>query len=328
MIFQSHTLNSVLHYLQSNPDSSIADYFYSKGKRDEKEIIDCRAKLKQDGYIIYYTIPDQKIKEILTSYAIQFIKKGGYNAEFNKVIEQETLVTKATQAAINILNKSSHSTPLIVQNKEKIDYAIVELDHISNLLDTDKHISILLLRSYCSNLGTLISNVFSKDHPIYISLNTLQLEKEIILQICNDAIHHLEFEMINLKTSLNGVHPKIIETSSQLYWDGHYRESISSAFAFVIDAMKAKFQITGKDGKLLDGKPLMEQVFSPNNPVFVVSNDISYQEGWKMLFAGSVSALRNKYVHDTTKITDADYALNLLHFASSLMRILEATSVY
>ena len=257
---------------------------------------------------------------------MQFIEKGGYNGEYYKVTEIHS--TKMKQIAKGLRDGSNEIASSIVQNKEKIDYAIIELDHISNVLNTDKDISVPLLRGYLSNIRILISNVFSKDHSINNSIVALELIKEDLFKVCNDAIHLLEFEMINLKTSLSGIHPKIIDSSSQLYWDGHYRESIASAFALVIDEMKTKFQLKGKDGKLLDGKPLMEQVFSPNNPVFTVSIDTTYQEGWKMLFAGSVSALRNKYVHDTSKVTDADYTLNLLHFASSLIRVLETSAIY
>jgi len=119
------------------------------------------------------------------------------------------------------------------------------------------------------------------------------------------------------------LHPEIIKVSQKLYADGHYAQAIFEAFKRVNNLVKEK---SGR--RDLDGKSLMQHVFSPSNPVLKF-NDLSSQsekdeqEGFMHLFAGAMLGIRNPKGHENIVQKDPDKALEYLVFASLLCRRLE-----
>ena len=120
------------------------------------------------------------------------------------------------------------------------------------------------------------------------------------------------------------VHPDIIRVAQPLYQDGHYSESARSAFIEINARVKKLFpELRSKDGKQLDGCPLMQTVFSAKTPKLVIT-DIStdtgenVQRGFMDMFAGAAAALRNPKAHENDFITAEDAARQLM-FASMLM---------
>lgn len=69
------------------------------------------------------------------------------------------------------------------------------------------------------------------------------------------------------------VHLDIIRVARSLYQDGHYFESARSAFIEINARVKKLFpELRGKDGKQLDGYPLMQTVFSAKSPKIVIAD--------------------------------------------------------
>lgn len=120
------------------------------------------------------------------------------------------------------------------------------------------------------------------------------------------------------------VHPDIIRVARSLYQDGHYFESARSAFIEINAKVKKLFpELRGKDGKRLDGYPLMQTVFSAKSPEIVIADTSTdtgenVQRGFMDMFAGAAVALRNPKAHENDSIT-AENAARQLIFASMLM---------
>ena len=93
------------------------------------------------------------------------------------------------------------------------------------------------------------------------------------------------------------LHPRIAEVSLGLYADGYYDEAVLAASKSLINFVKEK------SGKEIDGRPLMTEVFSQNNPILAF-NDLSSktdkdeQQGMMCLFEGAAQAIRNPRGHD------------------------------
>ena len=120
------------------------------------------------------------------------------------------------------------------------------------------------------------------------------------------------------------VHPDIIRVARSLYQDGHYFDSARSAFIEINARVKKLFpELRGKDGKQLDGYPLMQTVFSAKSPKIVIADASTdtgenVQRGFMDMFAGAAAALRNPKAHENDSIT-AENAARQLIFASMLM---------
>lgn len=93
------------------------------------------------------------------------------------------------------------------------------------------------------------------------------------------------------------LHPRVAEVSLSLYADGYYDEAVLAASKSLINFVKEK------SGKEIDGRPLMTEVFSQNNPILAF-NDLSSktdkdeQQGMMCLFEGAAQAIRNPRGHD------------------------------
>jgi len=87
--------------------------------------------------------------------------------------------------------------------------------------------------------------------------------------------------------------------------------------------------MTGLDD--LDGRPLMTRAFG-DSPRIILA-DLStqtgkdIQDGFRFLFMGAVSGIRNPDAHELFKPLDAEEALEKLAFASMLMRHLDSAKV-
>jgi uncharacterized protein (TIGR02391 family) len=114
------------------------------------------------------------------------------------------------------------------------------------------------------------------------------------------------------------LHPKVRQSAGRLFQDGHYRMAVFQTYVALIDAVKVKSGRTD-----IDGTALMQNVFSPNTPVLRCSETKDEQQGFMMLFAGAVMAIRNPRGHLIGDDDDVDQALELLSLASMLFRVLD-----
>lgn len=117
------------------------------------------------------------------------------------------------------------------------------------------------------------------------------------------------------------IHPEIGKVALKLFNDGHYSQATFEAFKYLDNSVKKLAGINES------GFKLMMAAFAESNPKIKLTalstqSEIDEQSGFKFIFAGSMSAIRNPRGHDIT--TDPiDRCLDHLSFASVLLRRLE-----
>lgn len=121
---------------------------------------------------------------------------------------------------------------------------------------------------------------------------------------------------------LKNLHPLVQSVASQLYTNGHYRQAILDTYIAIVDTVKIK---SGR--RDLDGVQLMQTVFSPKNPIILISDDPDEQLGFMWMFTGAVMGIRNPKSHKLTHETDPQRAMEWLSYASALLRVLDEAEV-
>lgn len=116
---------------------------------------------------------------------------------------------------------------------------------------------------------------------------------------------------------LDGLHPKVLTVAKKLFEDGHFRSAVLEAFVALDNGVKYK------SGHHLSGVKLMNQVFSADKPILKVPGDYDSQLGSMWLFAGAIMGVRNVLAHGQSVQLNEQEALEWLHFASALQRILD-----
>ena len=117
------------------------------------------------------------------------------------------------------------------------------------------------------------------------------------------------------------IHPEIGKISIRLFDDGHYSQATFEAFKYLDIQVKKASKINDS------GYKLMMAAFSENNPKIKLNNmssssEIDEQMGYKHIFAGAMSAIRNPRGHDIN-IDPIGRCLDHLSFASVLLRRLD-----
>lgn len=114
------------------------------------------------------------------------------------------------------------------------------------------------------------------------------------------------------------IHPSIVKASLKLFNDGHYSQAVFEAFKYIEIYIKKLSGI--KEG----GSKLMMAAFIETNPKIalndlVTASDIDEQMGFRFVFSGVMSAIRNPRAHDI--LTDPIHrCLDYLTLASVLLR--------
>lgn len=114
------------------------------------------------------------------------------------------------------------------------------------------------------------------------------------------------------------LNPAIAAAAQSLYDDGHYPQAVVEAGKALVALVKVK---SGRYD--IDGKPLMEQVFSVKAPTLAFNDlsdqsDLDEQQGLMFLYAGAVLAVRNPGSHRVGVIEHPDRALQHLELLSYL----------
>jgi len=184
-----------------------------------------------------------------------------------------------------------------------------------------------------SDYNATISDVFGDQSPevrdhrrtslwsggIYAGMRPEQIaeSKERVRQaleaILNSLVNRLEEKKLDLgappAANPSGafaqlkVNDRIADVAEGLFEDGHYREAVFNAAKTLVNIVKEK---SGRHD--LDGKGLMNTVFSKNNPILAINDwadasDWDEQEGFMNLFAGVVLAIRNPAGHSFPELT-------------------------
>ncbi|MCZ7486460.1 TIGR02391 family protein [Agrobacterium rhizogenes] len=117
------------------------------------------------------------------------------------------------------------------------------------------------------------------------------------------------------------IHSAITKISKALFDDGHYSQATFEAFKF-LDAHVKKLSCVNDSGH-----GLMMNAFGEKNTKIklthmLTQSELDEQSGYKFIFAGSMSAIRNprghEIIHDTI-----DQCLDHLSMASTLLRRIE-----
>lgn len=122
---------------------------------------------------------------------------------------------------------------------------------------------------------------------------------------------------------VRNIHPDLPSKVRRLFDDGHYPEATFAAFKFVESRVKKASGLKGT------GFGLMMQAFDESNPViklndFLSESDIDEQRGFRHIFAGAQSGIRNPRGHDIDTGDGPDLCLDHLSVASVLLRALDA----
>lgn len=122
------------------------------------------------------------------------------------------------------------------------------------------------------------------------------------------------------------LHAEIQKVSRDLYKDGYYAQAILEAFKALNNAVKAKSGLSDRDGQAL-----MSAAFSGTLPPLALNSlqtqsERDEQDGFKFIFMGAMTGIRNPKAHENVVQRDAYRTLHYLSLASLLMARLDEAS--
>ncbi len=118
------------------------------------------------------------------------------------------------------------------------------------------------------------------------------------------------------------IHPDIASVSIKLFDNGHYAQATFEAFKYIDNEVK------GISGIEDTGFSLMMNAFNETGPKIKLTDlntmsDKDEQKGFRYIFAGTMSGIRNPRGHDN-RVDPIDLCLDHLSVASVLLRTLGA----
>ena len=114
-------------------------------------------------------------------------------------------------------------------------------------------------------------------------------------------------------------HPEVVRASRSLFESGHHPQAIFEAYKALNNFVKAKSGMSH-----LDGQALMGQVFGTRHPKIRLNplqtqSDRDEQGGFKFLYMGAMTGIRNPKAHESVTQPDPIRALKYLALASLLI---------
>lgn len=124
----------------------------------------------------------------------------------------------------------------------------------------------------------------------------------------------------------SNMHPVIVGVAKSRFDSGHFADAVEASFKEINSRIKE--EVRQRTGKIYDGADLMNNAFSPKNPVIVLENLESedgqnIQQGYMMMFAGAMIAIRNPKAH-ANEFIESDEAMPLIQLASHLFSKFDA----
>ena len=121
------------------------------------------------------------------------------------------------------------------------------------------------------------------------------------------------------------IHADIAKVSRKLFDDGHFSQATFEAFMYLDNRVKKLAKVNES------GYKLMMAAFAENSPKIKLTplstgREVDEQMGYKFIFAGAMSAIRNPRGHENL-VDPIDLCLDHLSFASVLLRRLEKAVV-
>lgn len=123
------------------------------------------------------------------------------------------------------------------------------------------------------------------------------------------------------------IHPDLPTKVRKLFDDGYWEQSVFEAFKFIEKEVK---RISGVRGRT--GYNLMMDAFNENSPKVRLNrlaseSEIDEQKGFKFIFTGAATGIRNPRGHEVDIGDTPDEALDYLALASLLLRRLDAAGL-
>ncbi|HRD39401.1 MAG TPA: TIGR02391 family protein, partial [Bacteroidia bacterium] len=212
---------------------------------------------------------------------------------------------------------------------KKLEYVLAKFKELLSKLNDSPEISQAFENAFLEikNLARKTIELNAIDN--FGKINQETITKDVLVAETKNIITNIELKLLGDTLDLSHLHPEIKKVSEGLFLKQHYREAVNNAFVRLIEIVKGKYPIIDdKSKKQKDGLDLMQDVFSKDKAKFIFSTDPNEQQGMMYLYAGAVAGIRNRYAHSTKDITEPNYALELLHFASALVRLFENKAIY
>lgn len=145
------------------------------------------------------------------------------------------------------------------------------------------------------------------------ALNKLPKEKQ-----CPD----LSEKELKLLFESRNFHPILIKKCKNTFIKNNTKESVVNGIIAVLNEIKER---TGRVD--IDGSELVDNVFSPNNPILSTTSyelgDETEQRGIHFIFKGFVLAIRNQFLHRDIYLENPFIAIEYLSFLNFLLSILD-----
>lgn len=127
----------------------------------------------------------------------------------------------------------------------------------------------------------------------------------------------------NMLFDLMKFHPRIVRACKSQFKAGHYADAIFRAFRCIEVLVKRKAKLRNELGA-----SLMHKVFNEKNPIIKLNDlieefEIDEQTGFRFIFAGAMSGIRNPKAHTEIEQKDPYRTLEYLSLASLLAKRVE-----
>lgn len=152
-------------------------------------------------------------------------------------------------------------------------------------------------------------------------IESLEKFERIVRKISVSSVNDAAQKDVSHPFDERNIHSDISAVSKRLFDDGHYSQSTFEAFKFL------DIQVKNISGVKDSGHKLMMTAFSETSPRISLTNlssssEIDEQSGYRFIFAGAMSAIRNPRGHEIN-FDPVDRCLDHLSLASVLLRRLE-----
>lgn len=123
------------------------------------------------------------------------------------------------------------------------------------------------------------------------------------------------------------IHPHFPVKVRKLFDDGHWEQSVFEAFKFLEKEVKRLSGLRGKTGYALMMEAFNEDKANIKLNALITDAEVDEQRGFKFIFSGAATGIRNPRGHEVDIGDTPDEALDYLGLASLLLRRLDAAGL-
>lgn len=123
------------------------------------------------------------------------------------------------------------------------------------------------------------------------------------------------------------IHPDFPVKVRKLFDDGYWEQSVFEAFKFIEKEVKRLSGLRGKTGYALMMDAFNEDRAKIKLNALITESEVDEQKGFKFIFTGAATGIRNPRGHEVDIGDTPDEALDYLGLASLLLRRLDAAGL-